>query len=110
MCSVSAPSGSEAPGTFAVELLLPAALAEAADGRRSLRLPLPGGESTFGELLALVRDRHPGLYTRICDETGLVRRYVNLYVDGEDVRTLGGRAAVLQPGAVLLVLQSIAGG
>ncbi|MCC3272083.1 MoaD/ThiS family protein [Arthrobacter zhangbolii] len=115
----------------AVELLLPAALAEAAGGSRSLvfRPGSPGHSAgtaggagaggvgaggdrapTIGVLLELLRDRHPGVYRRIVDDAGDIRRHVNLYVDGDDIRDLAGSSTVLGPGAVVLVLQSIAGG
>ena len=122
MCSVSAPSGSDAPsGSAGVALLLPAALADAAGGQRVLSLPLDpadggagapdaAGSTTVAGVLSALRDRQPGVYSRICDETGSIRRYVNLYLDGEDIRELAGGATVLVPGAELLVLQSIAGG
>ena len=120
MCSVSAHSVPDpGRGQGAVGLLLPAALADAAGGQRRLSLALGGagagadaaaGGVTVAGILALLREQQPGLYTRICDETGSIRRYVNLYLDGEDIRDLAGRATALSPGAELLVLQSIAGG
>ena len=118
MCSVSGRLPSDARGTAVVELLLPAALADAAGGSRSLvfhpgspdRPAGDGGAATVGGLLELLRDRHPGVYHRIVDDAGNIRRYVNLYVDGEDIRDLAGPATVLESGTVVLVLQSIAGG
>jgi molybdopterin converting factor small subunit len=44
------------------------------------------------------------------DETGALRRYVNVYVDGEDVRALDGIATALRPGSQVHVLPSVAGG
>ena len=122
MCSVSARSAPDAErGRAAVGLLLPAALADAAGGQRRLSVPLgaagggdgaPGaaGSTTVSAVLAALRGQQPGLYSRLCDETGEIRRYVNLYLDGEDIRDLAGRSTVLPAGAELLVLQSIAGG
>ncbi|MCQ1951889.1 MoaD/ThiS family protein [Arthrobacter jinronghuae] len=105
----------DAPGRSDVELLLPAALADAADGRRMLTLrPAPGAGTpenvTVADVLALLQADFAGVYRRICDETGELRRYVNLYLDGEDVRDLEGASTVLPARAELLVLQSIAGG
>jgi molybdopterin converting factor small subunit len=47
---------------------------------------------------------------RIRDETGALRRYVNVYVDGEDVRLLGGVSTEVAPGQEIQILQSVAGG
>jgi len=90
------------------ELVLPGSLAELVGGARSLAVEAPGG--TLGGLLdALARD-HPPLERRIRDETGALRRYVNVYVDGADVRASDGLATVVGPGARIQVLPSIAGG
>nr|WP_231700511.1 MoaD/ThiS family protein [Arthrobacter sp. zg-Y750] len=125
MCSVSAPSGPDTRSAGAVGLLLPAALAEAVGGQRLLVLPQrpvsgadtgahpeadAAGSITVAVALDRLREQQPGVYSRICDETGAVRRYVNLYLDGEDIRDLAGQSTVLASGAQLLVLQSIAGG
>ena len=50
------------------------------------------------------------LARRIRDETGEVRRFVNVYVDGDDVRFEGGLAAEVRDGAEVQVLPSVAGG
>ena len=50
------------------------------------------------------------LARRIRDETGTVRRFVNVYVDGEDVRFAGGLATSVRDGTVVQVLPSVAGG
>ncbi|GAA1111997.1 hypothetical protein GCM10009582_06980 [Arthrobacter flavus] len=47
---------------------------------------------------------------RIRDETGALRRYVNVYVDGEDVRRLAGLSTPVPPGAEVMIIQSVAGG
>ena len=112
---MSAQSRPDTPGRTDVELVLPAALAGAADGRRLLTLrpgPVDGTQAnvTVADVLTLLQADFPGVYRRICDETGVLRRYVNLYLDGEDIRDLDGMATRLTPRAELLVLQSIAGG
>ena len=115
MCSVSAQLQPDAAGRTDVELVLPAALADAADGRRLLPLrpgPVGGTQAdvTVADALTLLQADFPGVYRRVCDETGVLRRHVNLYLDGEDIRDLAGTATLLPPRAELLVLQSIAGG
>ena len=54
--------------------------------------------------------QHPLLGRRIRDETGKVRRFVNVYVDGEDVRFSGGLTTTVPDGTVVQVLPSVAGG
>jgi molybdopterin converting factor small subunit len=50
------------------------------------------------------------LCRRIRDETGQVRRFVNVYVDGDDVRFQGGLTTPVRDGAEVQVLPSVAGG
>jgi molybdopterin converting factor small subunit/uncharacterized damage-inducible protein DinB len=92
----------------AAELVLPGSLAELAGGARSLAVDAPGG--TLAGLLDALAREHPPLERRIRDETGALRRHVNVYVDGADVRSLEGLATPVGPGATVHVLPSIAGG
>jgi sulfur-carrier protein len=52
----------------------------------------------------------PRLARRIRDESGAVRRYVNIYVDGEDCRRMGGLDTPVATGSEIQVLPSVAGG
>jgi sulfur-carrier protein len=90
-------------------VVLPGVLRSHADGAGTLQLDLPAG-ATVGDLLDALGQRHPALERRIRDEHGQLRRFVNLYVDGDDVRGSGGVAAPVGPQAEVLVLPSIAGG
>ena len=91
-----------------VQVVLPGALAPLAGGARRLDLEPPGG--TLGDVLDRLAADHPLLARRIRDETGAVRRFVNVYVDGDDVRFEGGLATTVRDGAVVQVLPSVAGG
>jgi sulfur-carrier protein len=90
-----------------VTLLIPGALRGDAGGAGRLSLEAGG---TLRALLDEVGGRWPRLERRIRDERGELRRYVNVYVDGEDCRGLGGVDAVVPDGAEVQVLPSIAGG
>lgn len=91
-----------------VEVVLPGVLADLAGGSKHLALDPTG--STLGDLLDALGAEHPLLGRRIRDETGAVRRFVNVYVDGDDARFCGGLAAKVRDGAVVQVLPSVAGG
>jgi len=97
-----------APPTDDVTLRLPAVLADLVGGRRSIVVtPAP---RTLAELLDRVEADQPVVVRRIRDETGALRRFVNVYVDGHDVRHLDGLDTPLADGATVHVLPSIAGG
>jgi molybdopterin synthase sulfur carrier subunit len=53
---------------------------------------------------------YPGLKERICDESGEIRRFVNIYVNGEDVRFLQGLATDLKAGDEVSIVPAVAGG
>jgi molybdopterin synthase sulfur carrier subunit len=91
-----------------VQVLLPGVLATLAGGAKHLDLEPTGG--TLADLLDALAAEHPLLGRRIRDETGQVRRFVNVYVDGDDVRFEGGLAAKVRDGAEVHVLPSVAGG
>jgi sulfur-carrier protein len=91
-----------------VQVLLPGVLAALADGEKHVTVE-PAGD-TLADLLDALAGRHPMLARRIRDETGQVRRFVNVYVDGDDVRFEGGLAAKVRDGAEVQVLPSVAGG
>jgi molybdopterin converting factor small subunit len=91
-----------------VQVVLPGALADLAGGARHLDVDVPGG--TLGDLLDDLAARHPLLGRRIRDEQGPLRRFVNVYVDGDDVRFEHGLGTALRDGAVVQVLPSVAGG
>jgi len=87
-----------------------------------VRVPTPlrkytGGadavEATGGTVAAIVTDldsRHPGIKDRICDETGAVRRFVNIFVNGEDIRFLQNLETPVKAGDELSIVPAIAGG
>ena len=93
-----------------MRIILPGVLRELAEGVGELVVPV-GAEAT---LLRTVLDAavvtRPQLGARIRDETGALRRHVNVFVDGQDVRRVGGLDAVVGPDAVVHILPSVAGG
>jgi sulfur-carrier protein len=91
-----------------VEVVLPGVLADLAGGQKHLKVDL--ADSTVGGLLDALAADHPLLERRIRDETGQLRRFVNVYVDGDDVRFDQGVKTAVRDGAVVQVLPSVAGG
>lgn len=89
-----------------VTVRLPRVLADIAGGAREVVVPA----GSVGEVLDALVASNPVLGRRIRDENGAIRRYVNVYVDSEDVRATGGLDTAVPDGAVLEVLPSVAGG
>jgi molybdopterin synthase sulfur carrier subunit len=57
-----------------------------------------------------LEQQYPGIKERICDEAGELRRFVNVYVNGEDVRFLQGMSTPLADGADVSIVPAVAGG
>jgi len=63
-----------------------------------------------GEVVADVERKFPGFRDRVCDETGDFRRFINVYVNQEDVRFLQGLESLLKDGDEVSIVPAIAGG
>lgn len=66
--------------------------------------------SNIAELIDDLEKNFPGLKERICDETGKVRRFINIYVNEEDVRFLKQDKTSLKDGDEVSIIPAIAGG
>jgi molybdopterin synthase sulfur carrier subunit len=88
-------------------VLVPGVLRAEAGGSAHLDVKADG---TLEAVLNEIEERWPRLARRIRDESGALRRYVNVYVDGEDCRRSGGLSTPVPTGAEIQVLPSVAGG
>ena len=87
-----------------------------------VRIPTPlrkftGGSDTveatgtsIGAILADLESKHPGLRERICEADGSVRRFVNLYINGDDIRFLENLSSPVKDGDEVSIVPAIAGG
>ena len=71
---------------------------------------VPAEGATLAEVLASLEANHPGIRARILDDTGALRRFVNVYVGDEDVRFAGGLEAEVAEGARISIIPAVAGG
>jgi sulfur-carrier protein len=69
-----------------------------------------GSGATLAELFADIDSRHAGLRERLVGEDGSLNRFVNVYLNDEDVRFLGGTETPLSDGDVVTILPAVAGG
>jgi molybdopterin synthase sulfur carrier subunit len=65
---------------------------------------------TVNEVLANLEGDHPGFKEKLLDDQGALVRYVNLFVDDDDVRFLQGLETVVPDGGTLSIMQAVAGG
>ncbi|MCQ3807037.1 MAG: MoaD/ThiS family protein [Acidimicrobiaceae bacterium] len=71
-------------------------------------IPVEG--DTVAEVLASLESSHPGFKERILDDSGELRRFVNLFVSDEDVRFLDGLSTAVAAGDTLSIVPAVAGG
>ena len=101
------------PGTFSdvttatsIKVHVPGPLREYCEGASELLLSASSVRAALGEL----ERRYPSLYRNVCDETGTVRRHVNLFVNTSHIRDREGLDTGLSPGDVFTILPAISGG
>ncbi|HEY7545339.1 MAG TPA: ubiquitin-like small modifier protein 1 [Blastocatellia bacterium] len=66
--------------------------------------------ATVQEIIARLEEKYPGFRSRICDEAGELRRFINIYIDGEDVRFLDNLSTQVPDRAEVSIVPAIAGG
>ena len=90
---------------MSIEVLIPTILRQYTSGEKAV----DGSGGTLSELIDDLESRHAGLRGRLVDDKGL-RRFVNVYLNDEDVRFLGGLETAVKDGDSVTVLPAVAGG
>jgi molybdopterin synthase sulfur carrier subunit len=96
---------------MAIEVRIPTILRTYTDGAKSVEVAVAGG--TLSALIDDLEGNHPGIKDRLVeDKSGSIdlRRFVNVYINDEDVRFMGGLDAELTDGDQVVVLPAVAGG
>ncbi len=91
---------------ISIKIILPTAFVRHTDGQKQLT----SQASNLPALIADIDQKFPALSTQIKDESGKLRRFINIYVNDEDIRFLGGDAYAFQDGDEVMLIPSIAGG
>ena len=66
--------------------------------------------ATLGDVVQNLETSYPGMRERLCEDDGELRRFVNVFVNGEDVRFLSGLASELAEGDEVSIVPAVAGG
>ena len=91
---------------MAIRVRIPTPLRAIVQGQEAVELSGPN----LGAAIQELEQQYPGIQERLCDETGELRRFVNVYVNGEDVRFLSGLATPLKTGDEVSIVPAVAGG
>ena len=66
--------------------------------------------ATISEVLSALESQHPGFSDKLFDDSGALVRYVNVFVDDDDVRFMDGLETPVRDGATVSIMQAVAGG
>ena len=91
---------------MSITVQIPSALRRLTAGAANLSC----SATNLGELFSLLDEKFPDLKPHLRDEAGEIRRFLNVYVNEEDIRFLGGPTYTFQDGDEILLVPSIAGG
>jgi molybdopterin synthase sulfur carrier subunit len=91
---------------MAVKVLIPTPLRNLTNNQAEVNAE----GATIGDLINNLGKNYNGLKDRICDEKGNIRRFVNIYLNEEDIRFLQGEATAVKAGDQVSIVPAIAGG
>jgi len=93
-------------GATTITVQVPGPLRDCCAGASELALSATSVRAVLEE----IERRHPALHRSICDETGTVRRHVNLFVNTNNIRDRNGLDTPLAPGDTVTILPAVSGG
>jgi molybdopterin synthase sulfur carrier subunit len=91
---------------MAIQVLIPTPLQKFTNQESQVALEA----SNVDQLLQAMEGRYPGILGRLCDESGKLRRFLNVYVNSEDIRFLDNQATPLKDGDEVSIVPAVAGG
>ena len=91
---------------MAVQVLIPTPLQKFTNEEATASLEA----GSVDELLTALEQRYPGIQARLCDENGKLRRFLNVYVNSEDIRFLDNETTTLSDGDEVSIVPAVAGG
>ncbi|MEL6381544.1 MAG: MoaD/ThiS family protein [Cyanobacteria bacterium J06626_18] len=91
---------------MAIKVLIPTPLQKFTNNEATIECE--GGN--IAELMGTLDTQFPGIKARLCDDQGELRRFVNFYVNSEDIRFLDGKETALKDGDEVSIVPAVAGG
>ncbi len=91
---------------MSLKVVIPTPLRKYTAGAESVQIEA----KTVQEVLDNLDSKYPGIRSSVCDDKGGLRRFINIYLDGEDVRFLENLATPVTDGAELAIVPAISGG
>jgi molybdopterin converting factor small subunit len=98
---------------MAVKVLIPTPLQKFTNNQATIEIECNGtseAQLNVGKLIESLDANCPGIKARLCDEEGKPRRFLNFYVNSEDIRFLEGTETILHEGDEVSIVPAVAGG
>ncbi len=89
-----------------IQVLIPTPLQQFTANEAVLKLDA----ADVNQLIHRIDERFPGFKARLCDDSGKLRRFLNVYVNSEDIRFLDNQATLLKEGDEVSIVPAVAGG
>ncbi|MFQ5455288.1 MAG: MoaD/ThiS family protein [Nitrospirota bacterium] len=89
-----------------ITVRIPTPLRKLTDGKGELE----AAGTNISEIIEDIENKYPGLKERLYDQNGNIRRFVNLYVNEEDIRFIDGKNTFIKDGDEISIVPAIAGG
>ena len=91
---------------MSIKVRIPTPLQKLTGGQAEIQ----AGAASVSELVSELEKKFPGIRERLCDETGKIRRFVNIYLNEEDIRFIEQEKTKLKDGDEVSIVPAIAGG
>jgi sulfur-carrier protein len=91
---------------MAVEVRVPTVLRKHTDGAKAVH----GTGATVRDLISDLDARHPGIQSAVVTESGELHKFINVYLNDEDIRFLGSLETPVSEGDIVSILPAVAGG
>ena len=91
---------------MSLKVVIPTPLRKFTSGAESVEVE----SGTLKEILDKLESKYPGLRGSVCDDSGSLRRFINIYINGEDVRFLDNLSTPVGDGAEVAIVPAISGG
>lgn len=95
---------------MSLTIIVPTLLRKLTEDADEITLDVDGAGLSVKQVIEQVDSRYPGFQARICEESGELRRFINIYLDGEDVRFLDNLATRAAEGAEISIVPALSGG
>ncbi|PZC44190.1 MAG: molybdopterin synthase sulfur carrier subunit [Chloroflexi bacterium] len=91
---------------MSIEVRIPAPLRKVTNGADKVNVEA----GNLAAVIEALNDAYPGIKDRLCDESGALRNFVNVYINGEDIRFLDGLDTLTKSGDEISIVPAVAGG